>query len=85
MAISATLEHAINDQIRKEMYSAYLYLAMSSYMEEQNFFGMARWLKKQAGEEMEHAMKFYEYVHERGGHIVFPGPCAAAGGVWHPP
>ncbi len=70
MAISKTLEQTINDQIRKEMYSAYLYLAMSSYMEEQNFFGMAKWLTRQAMEEMEHAMKFYHYVHERGGHIV---------------
>lgn len=69
MAISATLERAINDQIRKEMYSAYLYLAMSSYMEEKNFSGMAHWLEHQAKEEMEHAMKFYHYIHERNGHI----------------
>ncbi len=70
MAISVRLEQAINDQIRKEMYSAYLYLAMSSYMEEQNFPGMAHWLQHQAKEEMEHAMKFYAYLHERNGHVA---------------
>ena len=59
------MQAALNKQINAEMYSAYLYLAMSAYFEGQNLKGFAHWMKIQAKEEMEHAMKFYNYIHER--------------------
>jgi ferritin len=65
--ISKTLEAAINDQIKNELYSAYLYLSMSAHFEEHNLAGFAHWMRVQAREEQEHAMKFYDYVHDRGG------------------
>jgi len=49
-----------------EFESWYIYLAMSAWAEERNFLGFAKWLKIQAEEEMEHAMKFFEYLHEVG-------------------
>lgn len=64
------LEVKINDQINKELYSAYLYLSMAAQFEAENLPGFASWMKKQAAEEQEHAMKFFGYVNERGGRVV---------------
>src|SRR5208283_2388477 len=67
--ISKSIQDAINDQINKELYSSYLYLAMSTYYAESNFSGFASWMKVQSTEEYSHAMKFYGYVIERNGHV----------------
>ena len=69
MSISKTMQDAVNEQINKELYSSYLYLAMSAEFESQNLDGFATWLKVQFGEEQEHAMKFYEHLLERGGKV----------------
>ena len=68
--ISKTLEKAINEQINKEMFSAYLYFAMAAYFDNENLEGMAAFMKKQSQEEVGHAMKFYNYVNERGGRVI---------------
>ena len=64
-----TIQAALNEQINAELHSAYIYLAMSAHFAEQNFDGFAHWMKHQADEEMEHAMKLFDYVLERGGHV----------------
>lgn len=61
---------AINEQINAELYSAYMYLSMASYFEENNFQGFAHWMEVQAQEEVEHAMKFYKYVNDRGERVI---------------
>ena len=71
MDISKTMQDAINAQIQAEYYSSYLYLSMSAYCEDVNMPGYAHWMRAQAREEMEHTMKFYRYVVERGGRVVF--------------
>lgn len=63
------LEAAFNDQINKEFYSAYLYLAMKTYFEEQNLKGFVNWFDIQVQEEQAHGMGMYDYVHERGGSV----------------
>ena len=68
--LSTNLQAAINDQINKELYSAYLYLGMSAWCESANLPGAARWLQGQAREEQSHAMKFYGFVHDRGGKVT---------------
>jgi len=68
--LNRNLEGAINDQIKHELYSAYLYLSMSAYAESNNMPGAAKWLAKQAQEEQEHALKFYAHVHDRGGKVT---------------
>jgi ferritin len=68
--LSNAVEKAINDQIKNELYSAYLYLSMSAYLESANLSGMARWMRLQRDEEMAHAMKFFDYVYDRGGRVV---------------
>lgn len=54
--------NALNEQINKELYSAYLYLAMAAYCDNSDFSGTAQWMKLQAKEEVSHAMKIYQYL-----------------------
>lgn len=68
--LSKVVEDAINEQIKNELYSAYLYLAMSAHFEAANLPGSAHWMRLQSQEEVEHAMKFFDYVNERGGRVV---------------
>ncbi len=68
--ISKKMEDGINKQINAELYSAYLYLSMSAYFESTGLSGFAAWMKAQALEEREHAMKFFDYLAERGGRIL---------------
>ena len=65
--IGKKMEDLINTQINAEMYSAYLYLSMSSWCSQNTWNGFAHWLRLQAQEELTHAMKFYDYLNERGG------------------
>lgn len=65
-----TMEDALNEQINREMYSAYLYMSMSAYAAHEGFKGFANWFMVQYHEEMLHAMKLYEYVSLRGGSIT---------------
>lgn len=59
----------LNQQLNRELYSAYLYLSMSAWFTQQNYSGFALWMKLQSKEEFEHAMKFYHYIHSRGGKV----------------
>jgi len=68
--ISKSMQDAINEQIKNELYSAYLYLSMSAHFESRNLNGFAKWLRIQAEEELGHAMKFFDYIHERGGQVI---------------
>lgn len=70
MQISKELQDAINDQINFELYSGYIYLSMAAYFEELNLSGMTHWMKIQAAEEYEHAMRFWEHVTDRGGRVI---------------
>ena len=68
--LSEKMLTALNNQINAELYSAYLYLAMSSDFTSKNLSGFANWIRCQAMEEQVHAMKLYDYVRERGGRIT---------------
>jgi len=60
----------LNDQIREELYSAYLYLAASAYCEQIPLPGFAHYLRVQSKEEVAHAMKIYEFIIDRGDRVV---------------
>jgi ferritin len=68
--ISEKMEAALNEQINAEFESAYLYLSMAAWFEGKNLEGMANWMTIQFKEEQTHALKFYNYVVERGGRVV---------------
>lgn len=60
----------MNEQMRHEFGAYYLYLAMSAWFARRNFNGFASWMRMQAREEESHAMKFFEYIDDRGGEVV---------------
>jgi ferritin len=68
--INKPMQDAMNEQINKELFSSYLYLSMAAYFEEKKLSGFGHWMRVQADEEREHAMKFYNFILERGGNVV---------------
>ncbi len=60
---------SFNQQINEEIFSSYLYLSMAAYFESKNLKGMAHWMRLQTEEENMHAMKFFDFVLQRGGKI----------------
>lgn len=68
--LSKTIQNAFNDQISKEFYSAYLYLSMSSYFQGMNLPGCAHWMRLQYAEEVGHALRLFDYVHDREGSVA---------------
>ncbi|HSO25900.1 MAG TPA: ferritin, partial [Methanobacteriaceae archaeon] len=68
--VSKKMQDALNGQMNAELYSAYLYLAMAAYYEDTDLPGFANWMRVQAQEEMTHAMKFYDYLVQRGARVV---------------
>jgi len=67
--IKPKVEKVINKQINAELWSAYLYLSMSSYFESINLKGFATWMLMQSQEEVNHAMRLYNHLIERGGRV----------------
>ncbi len=67
--IDERMKDEINKQINAELYSAYLYLSMATYFEEQGLPGFANWMYVQNQEETFHGMKFFHYLAERGGRV----------------
>ncbi len=67
--LSKTVERAINEQIKEELHSAHIYLAMSAYCEAINFKGFAQWMRKQSQEELTHGMKLFDYINHRQGRV----------------
>lgn len=68
--LSKDIQEAINEQIHHEFHSAYVYLSMAAYMEAANFKGFAHWMNMQAKEEVNHAMKLFDYVNDRNGRVT---------------
>ena len=67
---SQKIRDAMNDQIQRELESAYIYLSMAAYFESSNLAGFAHWMKAQAQEEQTHAMKFFDFIYDRGGRVM---------------
>jgi ferritin len=67
--ISQRMQEAMNEQIKHETFSAYLYFAMAAYFHAKSLDGMAQWMKAQAQEEFGHALRFFNHINDRGGRI----------------
>jgi ferritin len=67
--IPKKVRDAMNEQVKVELESAYIYLSMVAWFHEQNLDGMAHWMRCQAHEETIHAMKFFDHIVERGGTV----------------
>jgi ferritin len=70
MMLDSKIQDAFNEQLNAELFSSYLYLSMSAYFESQNLKGMAHWMRTQAQEELQHALKFFDFINERGGRVL---------------
>lgn len=71
--LNEKMEEALNEQINKEMYSSYLYLAMSAYSSYIGLAGFAHWFRVQVEEENIHAMKLFNYINDQGGRVRLKG------------
>ena len=67
--MSKTMQDALNEQMKHEFYSSYLYLSMSAYCDAVNLPGLAQWMRAQAQEEVHHAMKIFDHLLDRGGRV----------------
>jgi ferritin len=67
--VSGTMQEAFNEQIKNELYSAYVYLSMAAYFESANLPGMAAWMRIQAREETAHALKIFDHLLDRGARV----------------
>lgn len=67
--ISKKMAKAINTQINREFYAAFLYLAMANDAMDKGFKGAAKWFKIQFDEEQEHALKFAKYLEDQGAKV----------------
>ena len=82
--IGKKMDEALNGQLNAELYSAYLYLSMAAYFESVDLAGFANWMRIQTQEEQFHAMKFYDYIIERGGRVILR-PIEAPPSDWDSP
>jgi ferritin len=70
MELSKKMQDALNAQIKEELFSSYIYLSMAAYCEANNLPGFAHWMRVQSQEELEHALKFYGFINDRGGRVT---------------
>ena len=61
--LNEKVSELLNQQVNKEFYSAYLYLDFANFFSEKGLDGFANWYEIQAQEERDHAMLFYQYMH----------------------
>jgi ferritin len=68
--LSSHLETKLNEQMRREFASAPLYLQMAAHFDAAGFPGFSAWMRAQAAEEQMHAMRFFDFIRDRGGAVV---------------
>ncbi len=64
------MQEGLNGQLNFEVYSAYIYLSMSAYLESINMVGAAHWMQMQAKEELFHNLRFFDYINDRDGRVL---------------
>lgn len=67
--LNEKMEAAINEQIKWELFSAYLYYSMAAYFDSLNLKGFSHWMVAQAQEEITHAHRFFKFTSDRGGRV----------------
>jgi ferritin len=68
--LSETIQQSLNKQLNFELSASHAYLAVRAYFEALNLEGFAHWFKIQSDEEREHALRFFEYINDRGGKAI---------------
>jgi len=68
--LTARIEKELNNQLNKEYFSAYLYVSIAAYFQSVDLMGFENWMLVQAKEELSHAEKIYDFIHERDGRVI---------------
>lgn len=68
-----SVQHALNDQVKQEFYSAHVYLAMCAWFEDQGLPGFASWMRMQYQEELGHGIKIFDFINDRDGKVIIEG------------
>lgn len=71
-SLTEEIENILNAQIKVEAHSSSLYLAMSSWCDDQGLENAAEFFAKQSNEEREHMLKIFNYINNRGGRAISP-------------
>ena len=82
--LTEKMQTALNGQLNAELYSSYLYLSMNAYFKSVNLDGFANWMYYQSQEELEHSLKFYDFIIQRGGKVQLQ-QIEAPTGEWSSP
>jgi len=82
--LKETMQNALNEQINREFYAFYLYLAMAAHFKAENLTGFAGWMRVQSEEEYGHAMRIFQFINERSGQVTLL-PIAAPPPAFGPP
>jgi ferritin len=77
--ISKKMSDALNNHMNLELFSANMYLVMSSCANEMGLKGAANWFFVQYREEMIHFLKFYTYLTDQGAVVSIPATKAVPG------
>jgi ferritin len=70
--LNKKIEKALNEQVEKEAFSSFQYLAMASWLENNGFMGSAQFIYNQVAEEHMHMSKLFHFINEAGGHAKSP-------------
>ena len=68
--LTPKMQKALNNHLNEELYSSYLYLSMAAHFEEKNLKGFANWMRIQSQEEYLHAIKFFNFILQKGGKVT---------------
>jgi ferritin len=68
--LTARIERELNKHLNREFFSSYLYMSMAAYFQSVDLPGFANWMQIQTKEELFHAEKFYNFIHERNGKVT---------------
>jgi ferritin len=67
--LNKSIEELLNNQIKNELYSAYLYMSMSAWLNVYGLNGYAHWFRVQAQEERDHALIFLNFIIKANGRV----------------
>lgn len=82
--MNETIQQALNEQLKLELTASHAYLAMSAYAESRSLAGCAHWMRAQSEEERLHALKIFDFIHDRDGQArlaALPEPAGSFGSV----
>lgn len=82
--MKGAVRELMEEQVGHEFYASYLYLSLAGSFEVANFPGFAHWMREQSREEYEHAMKFFDFLLDRGEGVELR-PIAAPPGSFRSP